>query len=90
MVLVYLSGMFSVSSQPAKLFGVRDYSFFHCISSFLSFNGILAFVLINAGIYFGIHWLFKKAGREDYTISKMGTYVTAKLLNGTEEENEAV
>ncbi len=90
LVLVYLSGMFSVSSQPAKLFGVRDYSFFHCISSFFSFNGILAFVLINAGIYFGIHWLFKKAGREDYTISKNGTYGTAKLLNGTEEENEAV
>lgn len=90
LLLVYLSGMLSVSSQPAKLFGVRDYSFFHCISSFFSSNGIIAFVLINAGIYFGIHWLFEKAGREDYKISKNGTYGTAKLLNGTEEEDEAV
>lgn len=90
LVLVYLSGMISVSYQPAKLFGVRDYGFFHCISSFFSFVGIMAFLLINAGIIFGIRWLFEKSGQEDYKISKNGTYGTAKLLNGTEEENEAV
>lgn len=32
--LVYISGMISVSYQPAKLFGEKDYSFFNCIGSF--------------------------------------------------------
>lgn len=91
LLLFYVSGMISVSYQPAKLFGVRDYSFFNCIKSFFSPVGIAIFVISNLAAYFAFHWLLEKAGRdEDYRISKNGTYGTAKLLNDTDEEAEAL
>ena len=74
--------MISVSYQPAKLFGEKDYSFFNCIGSFFSFVGIAIFILSNVVAYFAYHWFLEKSGRgEDYRISKNGTYGTAKLLN---------
>ena len=89
--LVYISGMISVSYQPAKLFGEKDYSFFNCIGSFFSFVGIAIFILSNVVAYFAYHWFLEKSGRgEDYRISKNGTYGTAKLLNDTEDEAEAL
>ena len=89
--LVYISGMISVSYQPAKLFGEKDYSFFNCIGSFFSFVGIAIFILSNVVAYFAFHWFLEKSGRgEDYRISKNGTYGTAKLLNDTEDEAEAL
>lgn len=91
LLLFYVSGIISVSYQPAKLFGVRDYSFFNCIKSFFSPVGIAIFVITNLAAYFAFHWLLEKTGRnEDYRISKNGTYGTAKLLNNTEEEAEAL
>lgn len=62
--LVYISGMISVSYQPAKLFGEKDYSFFNCIGSFFSFVGIAIFILSNVVAYYAFHWFLENQGVE--------------------------
>ena len=89
--LAYVAGTISVFYQPAELFGQKDYSIFHCARSFFTPTGIFFFLISNAALYFLFHWALEKMGREeDYRISKNGTYGTAKQLNGSEEESEAI